>query len=389
MARETTLRSLSDDELLQRLSKILNRSRRVESVLVAHIAEVDHRRLFAREACSSMFTYCIEVLNLSEPEAYLRIAVARASRAHPLLLEMLADGRIHLSGIAKIAPHLTMENHAEVLRRATHKSKRQIEELIAELSPRPDVPAVIRKLPARKPSPMPAPLTAPSPRVQLRPDGVTSPPATAFAPKPEPLAPSRYKVQFTADAKLKEKLERLTALMRHSDPEADLADVIDAAVTAKLERLEAKRAARTSAPRKSIEQTDTTPGSRYIPAAVRRAVHERDGGRCTFVNAQGRRCSESSRLEFHHERPFARGGGHELDNVRLLCRAHNRYRAERDYGRDTMDRYRRAASRAREPEPVYFVNGIRRDAFPDKRVLGRQPTKRDRAARRHRAALDD
>ena len=94
-----------------------------------------------------MFRYCIHVLHLSEPEAYLRIAAARAARRHPVLLAMLADGRLHLSGIAKLAPHLTRENRDALLQRATHLSKRQIEELIAEICPRPDVPSLVRKLP--------------------------------------------------------------------------------------------------------------------------------------------------------------------------------------------------------------------------------------------------
>ena len=139
--------TLSDDELLQRLSELLKQSRRVESELVAHIGEVDARRLYAREAASSMFVYCTERLNLSEHEAYLRIAVARASREHPLLLEMLADGRLHLSGIAKLAPCLTEANRETLLARAAGKSKREVEELVAELAPKPDVPSTIRKLP--------------------------------------------------------------------------------------------------------------------------------------------------------------------------------------------------------------------------------------------------
>ena len=94
-----------------------------------------------------MFAYCTERLHLSEAEAYLRIAAARASRQHPILLAMLADGRLHLTAIAKLAPHLTPDNREAVLARATHCSKRQVEELAAELAPRPDAPALIRKLP--------------------------------------------------------------------------------------------------------------------------------------------------------------------------------------------------------------------------------------------------
>ena len=138
---------LSDDALLHRLSELLGQSRRVEVEIVAHIAEVDARRLYAREAAPSMFAYCTETLHLSEAEAYLRIAVARASRMHPVLLEMLGDGRLHLSAIAKLAPHLTVANRDAVLARAAHRSKRDIEDLVAELAPRPDVPASMRKLP--------------------------------------------------------------------------------------------------------------------------------------------------------------------------------------------------------------------------------------------------
>jgi hypothetical protein len=149
MSLERPLESLSDDELLRRLADLLHQSRRAESDLVAHIAEVETRRLYAREAAPSMFAYCMDVLHLSEAEAYLRLTAARAAREHRVLLQMLADGRLHLTGIAKLAPHLTPENRALLLSRAVHKSKRQIEELVAELAPRPDVPGVLRKLPSR------------------------------------------------------------------------------------------------------------------------------------------------------------------------------------------------------------------------------------------------
>jgi hypothetical protein len=126
MTHNDNLQSLSDDELLRRLSVLLAQSRRIEADLVAHIAEVDERRLYAREACSSMHVYCMEVLHL-EHEAYERITAARASRKYPRLLEMLRDGRLHLSGIGKLAPHLTEENCELLLARSCHQTKRKIE----------------------------------------------------------------------------------------------------------------------------------------------------------------------------------------------------------------------------------------------------------------------
>jgi len=156
MGQTPSLKSLSDDELLRRLSDLVRQSRRVESDVVAHIGEVDARKLHAQAACSSMFDYCRQVLHLSEQEAYLRIFVARASRQHPMLLTMLCDGRLHLSGIARLTPFLTRANREALLKRATHKSKRQIEEMVAELEPRPDARPAIRKLPERGRAAQPA-----------------------------------------------------------------------------------------------------------------------------------------------------------------------------------------------------------------------------------------
>ena len=152
-----TLERVPDDELLRRLAELLRQSRRVEADLVAHIGEVDARRLYAREASPSMFAYCTEVLHLSEFEAYLRITAARAARQHPVLLAMLREGSLHLTAIAKLAPHLTPENCETLLERAAHRTKREIEELIAEMAPRPDAPTVVRKLPDRGPGTAPVP----------------------------------------------------------------------------------------------------------------------------------------------------------------------------------------------------------------------------------------
>src|SRR5262249_32978390 len=127
---------------------------------------------------------------------------------HPVLLEMLGDGRLHLSGIARLAPILTLENRDRLLARAVHKSKRQIEEMVAELTPRPDAPSAIRKLPERAPGPsldllapalLPPPAPAqsglsPPPRLGVPHPPVVSPPAPPRLVF-EPLPPARFKIQ--------------------------------------------------------------------------------------------------------------------------------------------------------------------------------------------------
>ena len=134
--------------------------------------------------------------------------------------------------------------------------------------------------------------------------------------------------------------------MRSQVADGDLGAIIEAAVTEKLERLEARRFATTTPPRKDLSTTDTSPSSRRIPAAVRRAVHERDGGRCRYVDASGRRCEARHHLEYHHLHPFGLGGDHRPENIRLMCAQHNAYLAEHDYGREAMARFRRSGRAA-------------------------------------------
>jgi 5-methylcytosine-specific restriction endonuclease McrA len=76
---------------------------------------------------------------------------------------------------------------------------------------------------------------------------------------------------------------------------------------------------------------------RHIPAAVRRALFERDGNRCSYVGATGEPCAEGRHLEFHHVRPFAAGGEHTASNLTLHCRAHNALAAEEDFGREFIE----------------------------------------------------
>ena len=375
----TDLNTLPDDDLLHRLSRIAGQSRCVTADLVAFIGEVDRRRLFAREAMSSMFGYCTEVLHLSEYAAYLRIAVARAARTYPILLEMLRDGRLHLTAIKQIAPLLLdaadEAKRQEILRCATHKSKREIEQLVARLRPQPDAPTRIRKLPKRRercstkpesqlgpepvePSRIPVPPHARAEAEQA--EQVEMPPSvqseesgqaadldqnsareTVPAARVQAISSARYKVTFTASAELRGKLDRLQELTRSSHHGGDLVAIIEEAITEKLERVETRRLGKVKSRPKSLSESDTSAGSRHIPAAVKRAVSERDADRCTFVNAAGTRCSERAGLEFHHDEPFALGGDRSPGNIRMLCRAHNAFLAESTYGSRTVDHHRR------------------------------------------------
>jgi len=324
---------LSDTDLLAEVKGLAERERLATARLIAALAELDARRLYLGEGCSSLFTYCTQVLRLSEHAAYGRIEAARALRRFPLILDLLTDGSITLTTVGLLSQHLTPENHRDVLAAARCKSKRDVEHLLAGLAPRPDVPTAIRKLPSAK--------SAESPRVQPTFDASANEPTKRSAVV-APIAPERYKVQFTASRETYDKLRRAQDLLRHTVPDGDPAAIVDRALTLLLAQLEKAKLGSTNRPRPPQAQV---PGSRHIPAAVRRDVWARDGGQCTFVGAYGR-CSERGFLEFHHVMPFAAGGHATADNIQLRCRSHNAHEARQYFGFDI----------AREPaRPMYSV----------------------------------
>ena len=289
---------LSNAELLAEVTSLAARERGATAALVASLAELDERRLYLREGYSSLFTYCTQVLHLSEHAAYGRIEAARAARRFGVILELLADGALTLTTICLLAPHLTGENHVRVLESARHKSKRDVEHLVAALRPQPAMASSVRKLPAARPSTVSGtrPDAAESPQMEPRAEAVIivapSPPKRASVVAP--IAPAQYKVQITVSADTYAKLRRAQDLLRHTIPDGDPALIFERALTLLLTNLEKTKlaaVARPQAPRAPARQ------SRHIPAAVRREVWKRDSGRCAFVGTDGR-CQERGFLEF-------------------------------------------------------------------------------------------
>ena len=232
----TLFASLTDEELIDRVTALVRQQRRATAHLVAALAELDRRKLYLPQGCPSLCAYCTRVLHLAEHAAYNRIEAARAASRFPVILDRLHDGSLTLAAIRLLAPVLTSENHLRLLELARHKSKREVDLLVAAENPQPD--AVLAHVEKRKL-------------------------ATTERPRQARVAP---------------------------------------------------------------------PGSRHIPAAVKREVWKRDGGRCAFLGTTGR-CAEEAFLEFHHVVPFAEGGPATTRNIELRCRAHNAHEANLAVGR--------------------------------------------------------
>ena len=345
--RMTAMRSLSklpDHALRQDLAAAAAHDRGATADLLSHIAEFDARRLYLPAGYPSMHLYCVHELRMSEDSALKRCRAARAGREFPAVFEAVSDGRLHLSAVVMLATHLTRENAKDLLAAATHKTKAEIALLLAERFPRTDVPESLRSETAspvthgRSTEPTVENALSPAP-------GQVDPPPTR--PVVAPLSPGRFELRATLDQEAHDLLRYAKSLLGHAIPSGDLTMILKRALK-QLVEAEEKRvfaACARTRPRRGA------PKGRYVPAEVRRSVWVRDGGQCTFTSESGRRCPSSDRLEFDHVQPVARGGESTVANLRLCCRAHNQYQAERTFGAGFMARKRADARtrRARRP----------------------------------------
>jgi hypothetical protein len=385
----TSLTRLSDAELVASVKSLVARERDATARLVAHLAELDTRDVHLREGYESLYVYCRDALGLSEGESYNRIEVARAARRFPVILEMLAAGALNLTAARLLAPHLTPANHREVLDSARGKKKREIEEIVARLSPRPDVAASVRKLPAIRLQAFPpseAPIApdasatdpvAPDPAAPAPPEtAVTAEPLSVPRAAVTPLSPDRYKLQLTIGGDTLEKLRLAKDMLSHAIPSGDDAAVLDRALTALLVDLAKKKFADTRKPRRSRAKD---PRARDASAAVKRAVWVRDLGRCAFVGPSGHRCSERRFVEFHHVDPHALGGEASVDKIELRCRRHNDYEGRLYFGKRRRDGSRAAREEATSRRPLpreaanLFQNKLAGGASPSARSAGVEP----------------
>lgn len=292
-------RNDSDEQLTERLKRTLGDERQTLADGLELLAEMDFRKAYARLGFGSLYRYCVEVLHLSEQQSYLRISVARTGRRHPEIFERIRRGELHMSGVHKMSPVLYLSEEPEALiAAAVHKSKREIEALLAEIAPRPD----------RKDS------VHPEQTGLLGPDGDGDGDGEKDEQHEELLRVGRYHLEAMISSRCKELLEQA----RDLGAPAESGALLEAALEGYVERLLKKKLRSTSVP------------GRKVSTRVKRAVYERDEGRCTFMSRDGRRCSETRRLQFDHAHPVALGGSaDDPDDLRLLCFAHNQYMARK------------------------------------------------------------
>ncbi len=377
-----SLKTLSDKELLTRLSKLVNQEHNLTLEILPHLIEAENRKIYRSLGYSSMFVYCTNGLGYSESSANRRIYASRAIRTCPRAYDDLRKGRVNLGTLALVWQHLT----PELLEEIRGRSYRQVQTIVSRFNPmmkHRDItrPVAVRKLVQEAAESQPAragssgsgglalaaePEISPElGEISLRRGGkksatdtqldcvgptttneISTPPETAV--KLETV--KMHQVSCLVDDEVMQMLDRCKELLSGGYPcGIDYNTLMKEIASDWLERHDpVKRGERrekrkqsgnskTTNKSKKIDQEET---SRYISPATRDAVYYRDGGRCTYVGHNGKRCESKWDLEIHHdETPFAMGGDHSLRNLRLLCAVHNKLEAERVYGRRHMEKY--------------------------------------------------
>src|SRR6187402_2278665 len=143
---QQSLSHLADAELLISTRRLVGASNKLFAQLLLHLAEVEQRGIHRTRACASLYTYCVYELRMSEDAAARRSSAARLVKQFPLLLDAISSGELHLTGLLMLGPHLTLENHVEVLARAKFRTKKELAKLVRELHPLPRVPDLMEPL---------------------------------------------------------------------------------------------------------------------------------------------------------------------------------------------------------------------------------------------------
>jgi len=240
--QEYSLAHVDDAVLLRDLTSLVVRDRLNTALLLAHIGEVDARKLYVPIGFPSMHAYCVEELGLSEDAAYKRIQAARAARQIPALLDALAQGELHLAGICLLAPHLTLENANDLIRAVSRKRKMEIETYLARRFGRS---CEVSRVTPVSPIVSAVNLQLAPGQVETDPDSesrsANSKPSDDIEAEPEDLPDENYFLQVTISKETYEKLRYARDLLSHALPGQQIAPVLDRALDLLITQLEKRK----------------------------------------------------------------------------------------------------------------------------------------------------
>jgi len=315
------IRKLSSPELLKQTEALVREEREIGIAILHRLREISRRRLHCQAGFSSLFTYCVQQLKYPEANAYRLIQAMRAVEDFPEIETKIQEGELSISAVSQVqsfcnsqqkenAITVTPEQKKELFAAVEGKTRKESDQALASLFPQ-------NPLPKKK-------------------------------DKENPLNATETQITFVANTELMAKLKQIRELLVGG---AFLAypELFSKMAELSLKRLDPVKRSNTGPAtepsrqpqpvvQKSEEEQVKTTHSRYIRAAVRREAWTLSGAQCCFVSKiTGKRCTERNGLEFEHKKPVALGGGNSIENIEVLCRAHNLFAAIASF--EYMDSY--------------------------------------------------
>jgi hypothetical protein len=351
-------------ELSNRLAELLRKEHDALADFLVALAAFDRKRLWRDLGHASLFNFLHRDLGLSTGSAFYRKTAVQLVHEFPEVIEPIREGKLCLTTVVELSKVLTRENLALVLPRFFHLSKQAAKEVAVEIKPEvaPQRMVVTALHVPAAPGLAFAPPVSPDANATgshpFRPDesrrasaeqppqevlspAVAAPRSTCRTMTVDPKTAEQSRVHITVSRAFLSKLEAARDALSHSHPGASEDEILEAGLDLLLERA-AKRKGLVATPRKSPPASGKPRGERggrYVPAHIRRAVWQRDGGRCQFPLEGGGICGSTYRVQLDHVIPWARGGPTTIDNLRCACDVHNRHAARQAYGDAVMDRY--------------------------------------------------
>jgi hypothetical protein len=319
------------------LGKLLGNERRVQVEFLIALAEFDLRELYLVLGYPTLWEYCMRELHLCKGSTFKRTHSVALIQRFPQVCQVLREGKLCMTTLVELEDVLTAENFDAVIVQAAFKTKEEVQQLKAAMKAPAELQRdTVRRAPKR---------TIPAPAAQklpiAAPTVAPTPTALVDEPRPirfEPVSADDWFMHARLCDRVMAKMRRARELASHAIPNGEWEAVLEAMADCFIEQHEKRRAAKTDKPRRKAKPSSN---AHYVPAEVQRIVWERDDGRCTWVGADGHRCGSLWQVEFDHIDPH---GPSTPENVRLLCRRHNRLHAEHCYGKEHMDQFRRVSS---------------------------------------------
>ncbi len=258
--------------LHEKLLQLVKLERRISSKVLDLLQEVENKKSYLAWGYSNLFEYLVRGLNYSEALAYQRKAALKICEVIPEVKQSLDSGRISLTTLARANKVLNTKSISE---------KRS---LIFELENKPT--REVDKILARE---WPQEMKSPGPAKRC-------------------IKNSMVRTTFDFSEAEYNNLERLKALKSHQV--VDLKNLITLLVDKELEKYN-----RTS----KLSSRSTNP--RQIKVSLKNYLLQRANYRCQYPN-----CKQNHFLQIDHIKSVSQGGGNKIENLQVLCQAHNQYK---------------------------------------------------------------